>query len=80
VAFGKVKLFAWRGFCYPSLDDEPVSGRLPAEYPRVTPGKHQVFCSPDRAGPRLPVGEIVVEPGSSIEKHIKPGADRSPRF
>jgi hypothetical protein len=71
---GRVKLMSSRAFCFPSLDDEPVTGQSPVSYPKVTPGRHRVFCD------KQLVGEIDVPPGGDILRTIKRGSDGKPRF
>jgi len=71
---GRVRLMASRAFCFPSLDDTPVSKQSPAVYPRVAAGKHRVYCDGKL------VGEIDVPPGGDVEKTIRPGPDRKPVF
>jgi serine/threonine-protein kinase len=70
----KVTLMSSRGFCFPSLDDHPVSGQIPAVYAKVAPGRHRVYCD------KQLVGEIEVPPGASLQRTIKPGPDGKPRF
>jgi eukaryotic-like serine/threonine-protein kinase len=71
---GVVKLMSSRGFCFPSLDDQPVSGQSLAIYSKVAPGRHRVYCD------KQLVGEIDVAPGARVEKNIKRGDDGKPRF
>jgi hypothetical protein len=77
VLLGSVKLRATQAFCLPSLDDRPPK-YSPAEYRDVTPGKHQVSCSLELNGPRIPVGEIEVGPGGSVDKQVARGPDGRP--
>jgi hypothetical protein len=65
---------ASRGFCFPSLDDHPVSGQIPAIYTKVAAGRHRVFCD------KQLVGEIDVPAGGDIQKTIRRGPDGKPRF
>jgi tRNA A-37 threonylcarbamoyl transferase component Bud32 len=74
VAPGKVTLMSWRAFCFPSLDDEPVTRQSPVSYPKVTPGRHRVFCD------KQLVGEIEVLPGGHMRKTILRGSDGKPLF
>jgi serine/threonine-protein kinase len=71
---GKVRLMASQGFCFPSLDDEPVSGQVPAVYPKVIAGRHRVYCD------KQLVGEIDVPPGGHVERTIRRGPDGKPAF
>lgn len=66
---GSVTLRARNGLCYPSLDrDGPTQDTLTRQ--QVPPGKHDVYCSLDKTGPRQLVGKIEVRPGKSVEKAI----------
>jgi hypothetical protein len=70
----KVTLMSSRGFCFPSLDDEPVTGQSQVRYLDVTPGRHRVYCD------KQLVGEIEVHPGPDMVKRIMPGPDGKPHF
>lgn len=59
---GSVVLSSARAFCYPSLDDHPVTSVNP-RYVNVPAGTHQVWCSLSPRGDRQLVGVIEVLEG-----------------
>jgi serine/threonine-protein kinase len=69
-----VKLMSSQAFCFPSLDDQPVSGQSPAIYSKVAAGRHRVYCD------KHLVGEIDVAPGATVQKNIKKDDHGKPRF
>jgi eukaryotic-like serine/threonine-protein kinase len=68
---GFVKLLSSMGFCHPSLDDRPIAEGTVVEYPDVAPGKHRVFCAAEKDGPKQLAGEILVRPGTRLERPIR---------
>ncbi|MGB8297184.1 MAG: serine/threonine-protein kinase [Polyangia bacterium] len=66
---GVVQLFATGAICYPSLDAEPTSVFMP-RYQDVAPGRHKIFCTRNKAGPKELVGEIDLPPGAKVERTV----------
>ncbi len=66
---GVVQLFATGAICYPSLDAEPASVFMP-RYQGVAPGRHRVFCTRNKGGPKELVGEIELPPGAKVERTV----------
>jgi eukaryotic-like serine/threonine-protein kinase len=66
---GTIALFAKGGFCYPSLDDNPVGDLMPV-YRDIPPGRHRIYCSRTRQSPREIVGEVDLVPGARIERTV----------
>ena len=66
---GVVQLFATGAICYPSLDAEPTSVFMP-RYQAVAPGRHKIFCTRNKGGPKELVGEIELPPGAKVERTV----------
>jgi serine/threonine-protein kinase len=66
---GVVQLFATGAICYPSLDAEPASVFMP-RYQGVPPGRHKIFCTRNKGGPKELVAEIELPPGAKIERTV----------
>lgn len=66
---GTIALFAKGGFCYPTLDDQPVGGLMPV-FHDVAPGKHRIYCSRTQQSPKEFVGEVDLAPGARIERTV----------
>lgn len=66
---GTIALFARGGFCYPSLDDQPVRDLMPV-FRDVPPGKHKIYCSRTKQSPKEYAGEVDLRPGARIERTV----------
>jgi serine/threonine-protein kinase len=66
---GVIQLFATGAICYPSLDGEPASVFMP-RYKGVAPGRHKIFCTRNKGGPKELVGEIELPPGAKVERTV----------
>jgi serine/threonine-protein kinase len=66
---GIIALFAKGGFCYPSLDDQPVGDLMPV-FRDLAPGKHKVYCSRTKQSRKEFAGEVDLPPGARIERTV----------
>ena len=66
---GTIALFAKGGFCYPSLDDQPVVDLMPV-FRDIAPGKHKVYCSRTKQSRKEIAGEVDLPPGARIERTV----------
>ena len=66
---GTIQLFSTGAICYPSLDDEPATIFMP-RYQNVAPGRHTIYCTRNKGGPKEFVGEVDLPPGARIERTV----------
>jgi hypothetical protein len=66
---GTIALYTKNGFCYPSLDEQPVKD-LWQVFRDIPAGKHKVYCSRTKQSPKEFVGEIDLPAGAWIERTV----------
>jgi serine/threonine-protein kinase len=66
---GTIHLFATGAICYPSLDDQPATVFMP-RYQGIPAGRHAIYCTRNKGGPKELVGEIDLPPGAKIERTV----------